>query len=535
MTDASTPLNLPEYASNPFIACLPPLQSRMQMTQMLIKRPIFNEIERTYPAYYRKHCVLRLARCFEPLDRHVQFAERFDMLLRQGYLDRNPETGDYMQRLQNSYERKRRFEAGLPPLEIFESFASTFALLGASGNGKSRTVGWVLRRYQQLQEHTTPYRLTQIVWMRLDCPSQGSQAQLCRNFFYEVDRLLGTDHLAKFGGKSRAVDAMLNDMSHIANLHAIGVLVIDEIQFLRNSKTDREALLSFFVTLVNVIGIPLVLVGTNSALPILQSNFKEARRANGLGSMMWDPIPNAANWRHLIKSLWQYQWLTTTTPLTDEIIDVLHEETQGIMDILIKLLMLVQMRIISVREAKPGAETITIPLIRQVAKEDFRMVRPMLDALRQRDMKLLQRYDDLLPFQSHFDQIVHQLTQSHSVVDYVPPTPIPVIQDQDDVSQQLATALKAANIADDMIDLMIKEALARHPSGDFMLLMGDIIRELQATKVIKPKTPKQAKTPVEALPDDDLRVIAAKGTGDDIYTRLFNAGVIRDPLQELAA
>ncbi len=163
------------------------------------------------------------------------------------------------------------------------------------------------------------------------------------------------------------------------------------------------------------------------------------------------------------------------------------------------------------------------------------MVRPMLDALRQRDMKLLQRYDDLLPFQSHFDQIVHQLTQSHSVVDYVPPTPIPVIQDQDDVSQQLATALKAANIADDMIDLMIKEALARHPSGDFMLLMGDIIRELQATKVIKPKTPKQAKTPVEALPDDDLRVIAAKGTGDDIYTRLFNAGVIRDPLQELAA
>ena len=53
-------------------------------------------------------------------------------------------------------------------------------------------------------------------------------------------------------------------MSQIANVHAIGVLIIDEIQHLSMSKSGGvEKMLNFFVTLVNVIGLPVVMIGLN--------------------------------------------------------------------------------------------------------------------------------------------------------------------------------------------------------------------------------------------------------------------------------
>lgn len=60
-------------------------------------------------------------------------------------------------------------------------------------------------------------------------------------------------------------------MSQIANVHAIGVLVIDEIQHLSMSRSGGvEKMLNFFVTLVNVIGLPVVMVGTPRPDPSLR-------------------------------------------------------------------------------------------------------------------------------------------------------------------------------------------------------------------------------------------------------------------------
>jgi len=356
--------------------------------------------------------------------------------------------------------------------------------------------------------------------------------QLCRNFFYAIDSILGTSYKAKYSAKARGVDDMLLAMGHIANLHAIGVLVIDEIQFLRNSKADKEGLLSFFVTLVNIIGIPVILVGTNSALPLLQDNFKEARRGNGLGAPMWDPLEKNSSWEHLVNRLWQYQWVTHYTPITDELSDALYEESQGIVDILIKLFMLVQMRIISVREAAPGEEIITPALIRKVAKEDFRMVRPMLDALKNKDMRALHRYDDLMPFQAHFNTLMQEALSQHSVTTYLPPKPVKLMNEQDNVEAQLKACLITAKYNDDLIEVIIENAMSKHPSGDFMLLMGEVISSLKSTNR-KSNKPKLVKEPTDALSPLDLRHICATGTGETNYLKLLASGSLRFPVQEV--
>jgi hypothetical protein len=81
---------LPEYRDNPFIAALPPLWSTSETYERLRLLPHYDPAERLYADHVRPHCIMRLFRYFEPLEQHLTLADRFGMLLRQGYLGRNP-------------------------------------------------------------------------------------------------------------------------------------------------------------------------------------------------------------------------------------------------------------------------------------------------------------------------------------------------------------------------------------------------------------------------------------------------------------
>ena len=77
-----------------------------------------------------------------------------------------------------------------------------------------------------------------------------------------MDRILGTRYLVQHGKARIGVDHMMLHMSQVANLHGLGALVIDEIQHLiRGRGNDPEDLLNFLVTLVNTIGVPVLVIG----------------------------------------------------------------------------------------------------------------------------------------------------------------------------------------------------------------------------------------------------------------------------------
>ena len=135
-TSPETPASsLPEYESNPFIARLPPLQSQRQLSDALAARPEYHVQERGYAASLRKHCIMRLGRYFEPLERQIQLADRFGMLLRQGYIGRNPLTHDYIRHLQNGAERIEAKSLTISTRHPVENTATSFALAGCSGIG----------------------------------------------------------------------------------------------------------------------------------------------------------------------------------------------------------------------------------------------------------------------------------------------------------------------------------------------------------------------------------------------------------------
>ncbi|MBK5205632.1 MAG: ATP-binding protein [Polaromonas sp.] len=538
-TSPETPASsLPEYEGNPFIARLPPLRSQLQLPDALAARPEYHAQERGYEASLRKHCIMRLGRYFEPLERQIQLADRFGMLLRQGYIGRNPLTHDYIRHLQNGAERIEAKSLTISTRQPVENTATSFALAGCSGIGKSKAIEKVLHQYPQCIQHTEPFSLVQITWLKLDCPHQGSPKQLCINFFSAVDRLVGTNYFNWYGSRRASVDEMMVHMAHVANLHALGVLVIDEIQHLNKTKIGPDALLNFLVTLVNTIGVPVILIGTLSAIPLLQENFRQARRASGLGSLIWDRMPKGKAWDYFISQLWRYQWTSVPTEISSEIRDVLYDESQGILDIVVKLFMLAQLRAVSIGEVRGGPEVLTAELLRKVAREDFRVVRPMLDALRANDTKALLKYDDLLPLQAHVNQVLASAVTTPSNVERMPDAVEPVDAPmQDDGTDSIRKALSSLGVADDVAHVLISEARALNPSADPLLLMATIAERLatRPVKVRKPQSPKLSK--VVAPLAQDLRHVVAMGkqAGQSGYQSLLAAGLVKPPLLDLAA
>lgn len=120
---------------------------------------------------------------------------------------------------------------------------------------------------------------------------------------------MGTNYFHLYSRARNTIDTMLVVMAQIVSLHQIGALVIDEIQHLSQAKGGgSEKMLNFFVTLVNTIGIPVILIGTTKAMSVLQSEFRQARRGSGQGDLLWDRMKNDASWRVFLKSMRRFQW-----------------------------------------------------------------------------------------------------------------------------------------------------------------------------------------------------------------------------------
>jgi len=392
---------IPEYKGNPLIEALPPILDSDETTEELSHYPVFNENMRKAPNHIRYHLIQNSLRFFSPLDIHLDLERRFSCLLRVGYTDRDPSKADTWNKIEkgiSTLQNKSRSQYG--SVDDYKSTAAIgFSIIGISGIGKSQTVERILKLYPQIIYHNR-YKgrnLTQaqLVWLKLDCPFDGSIKGLCYNFFLSVDNLLGTTYFKKYAETARSADEMLPHMARVAANHFIGVLVIDEIQRLSKAKSGgAENMLDFFVQLVNTIGVPIVLVGTYKALPILSGALSQMRRGAGQGDLVWDRMKFDEQWQLFVEDLWEFQYLQKLCDLkkNPDLSKVLYEESQGITDLTIKLFMFAQELAIS-----SGQEKLTASVIRSAAKAKFNLLQPALKALKNKDKKALATFEDIYP------------------------------------------------------------------------------------------------------------------------------------------
>lgn len=387
-----------EYSRNPFIEALPHIFSDEEVADRFTLAPIITKADRVKAPNLRYHIIKRAKNFIQPLPIHITLERRLSALIRRGYLARNPLDKTFLERLRilnelrdesaNDIELKER-------MNHIRSTADSLSIIGISGIGKTTAIERLLLMYPQIIKHEEymgqNFSRTQIVWLKIDCPYDGSLAALCKGFFKAIDDLLGTRYLEKFGYANRITSSMMLHMTTLASMFGIGVLVIDEIQHLLNAKNDMEEMLNFFVTLSNTVGIPTVLIGTSKAQQLFKGNFRQARRAASEGSIMWDRMSkDSVEWNFFLDTLWEYQALGEITPLTEELKNIFYDECQGITAVAVNLFILAQERALA-----DGKEIITGNIIRKTAKEDLHMIQPMIKALRNNNLMEIMEYEDI--------------------------------------------------------------------------------------------------------------------------------------------
>lgn len=394
---------LVEYENNPFIEALLPIFTEDDVLDYFMVTPRISQQDKESEVNIRYHVLKRIKNFIQPLPIHFEVERRLSTLIRRGYLARNPLDKTFLERIRLLHElredEKQSHKYIDDRLNYIRSTADSLSIIGISGIGKTTAIERLLLMYPQVIKHESyknqPFNRTQIIWLKIDCPYDGSLSTLCKSFFKAIDDLLGTRYLEKFGYFNRITSTMLLYMTSLASLYGIGVLVIDEIQHLANSKNEQEEMLNFFVTLSNTVGVPTVLIGTSKAKQLFKGNFRQARRAASDGSIFWDRMAeDSEEWEFFIETLWNIQCLKEHTELTDELKKTFYEECQGITAVAVNLFILAQERVLF--DDKNLQEKITPEVLRKTAKVDLKIIQPMLTAIRKNDFKAMYKYEDLM-------------------------------------------------------------------------------------------------------------------------------------------
>jgi hypothetical protein len=396
----------PIYRHNCFIEALPPQLIPEKVASLVSRLPVYDERERALPPLQRLEAVHRIVNCVFPMPEFLELEQKLSRMIRNGYLVRNPLTKEWVRQLSSGFPQLDVIREGHPYHPLMRSTAAGFAIIGASGVGKSTLVEGILGLYPQVivhtQYHGTPFDQQQLVWLKLDCPFDGSLKGLCIGFFEAIDSIVGTRYATQYGNGRRTIDELLSIMARLAAGLGLGMLVIDEIQRLNEAHSGgAQKMLNFFVQLTNTIGVPIVLVGTFKAFTLFSRDFAMARRSAGQGDVIISNLQLDEYWERFLGKLWKYQWTSVSTPISSRLSKVMYEESQGIVDIAVKIYMLVQWSVIG-----EESELLTPGRIRDVAKNNFHSAGPILQALRTKDISILSKITDILPQQGELDQFL---------------------------------------------------------------------------------------------------------------------------------
>jgi len=335
--DQEVPLN----RGNPFIEALPCPLSRAEVDGRLTRRVPRDPTDINRPPEVRYQLISQIPHFMQPLARHVDLYARVCSMIAVGYRPRNPVLPSCDRKILDIKQQIVDLDRLGAPIEAVS--APMTALIGGSGVGKSYGLKAVFSLFPQVIQHVE-YKgraLTkrQIIWLWAECPEGGSPKALCYQIFFLMDRALGTNendgYARRYGNKRNNLDRMIIDISILLADHGVGVLVIDEIQYLIDSKQGEGArLLNLLVSIANRLGIPVILIGTFQASEFLSRKFRLARRICSFGDIVWDRLNNNEELRYFIKALLKMNYLRTAVPMEGEefeaIVEAIYQETFGI-------------------------------------------------------------------------------------------------------------------------------------------------------------------------------------------------------------
>lgn len=377
--------SMEEFIGNPLLEAIPPMDDPALYPKLLLVQPPYKPEDRQLPAATRLIRLQRLAELHIPAKEDVMLLMSINRILRWGYAGRNPMGMDTV--------GEALAGQGIELTDKLEKYLTSiiapiygFPVLGISGVGKTTSVLNALSLFPQVISHRSyrgqPFEKDQLVWLKVDCPGDGTPKGLCSAILRGIDEALGTDYAQQIIRNRMSKDVLLVKVSQLVQSLYLGIIVIDDIQNLCSTKRPvSDELLSFMVSMANNLKIPVVMVGSPKILDLLQREFQQAKRASGEGEIRMNLMPqDSPEWNRFMKILWRYQYTVRRVNFTEKMEKAFFEESVGNPFVAATLYKLVQDdAIISTKESFTAAD------VRRVASDKMgitaKMRRDMLNGV----------------------------------------------------------------------------------------------------------------------------------------------------------
>ncbi|HAR84953.1 MAG TPA: hypothetical protein DCR69_04420 [Clostridium sp.] len=539
---------LPDYEGNPFIEALPSLLEVTDLYKKLYSPIKYSDEERNLSQSQRIQILSRLKEFFIPNNKHIELYNKIYMALTDGYKNKNPFNPENVRRKCNIRRKYFNYDVDISNFYINEDMyediyttSSGLCIFGISGSGKTVSINKILNLFPQYIKHTE-YKgnsliENQIVYIKLECPTDGTIKSLCNALFNKLDEIIdNAQYFKNWGGGRRGT--MVQHMPNAAINENIGLIVIDEIQHLARTQAKTKELLDFLVEIINTIQVPILVIGTNKAYQVLQDNIRGPRRIGGNGFILWDRITDKNEWKTFMTALWQYQWTKEKVPLSDNLTNLFYEHSQGIADFAVKLFTFTQANAIY-----NGHEKIDEQTINETAKKDLALTKKMREAIKSGDIDLMAQYEDILiPHESNRLNVLSKLSEKEEIIKQNFALDR-IVTEQRKEELYLELFNKMQNMACEETNLLKK---ALHETLSIVDMTKSFIEIEQDAQVLfmnkfrdkllneSQRLPKTHKIKnINSYKKDDVRSAIDKSKKDkkDLYLVLHDIGYIKSPME----
>lgn len=212
--------------------------------------------------------------------------------------------------------------------------SDSFTIIGNSGIGKSSAISRAIELITENKVIETEAPYSKIIpCVTVQCPFDSSVKGLLLEILRKVDEHLESSYYEKALRSRATTDMLIGSVSQVA-LNHIGLLIVDEIQNVVNSKNGKS-LVGALTQLINNSGISICMVGTPESNIFFEQAMQLARRSLGLqyGAMKYDDT-----FREFCKILFSYRYVKYESNLTEGIISWLYEHSGGITSVVVSLI-----------------------------------------------------------------------------------------------------------------------------------------------------------------------------------------------------
>lgn len=212
--------------------------------------------------------------------------------------------------------------------------SDSFTIIGTSGIGKSSAISRAINLITENRviEADNPYTNV-IPCVIVQCPFDSSVKGLLLEVLRKVDEVLDSKYYQNALRARATTDMLIGSVSQVA-LNHIGMLVVDEIQNVVNSKNGKS-LIGALTQLINNSGISICMVGTPESGRFFESAMQLARRSVGL---QYTTMSNDKYFQEFCKVMFRYQYIHKRTEITDGILAWLYEHSAGITSVVVALI-----------------------------------------------------------------------------------------------------------------------------------------------------------------------------------------------------